>query len=179
MSGRFRFHRGFMLLELLFMLTIAAIVLLLLDKMFLDGLYLNRLAVERENRTATTESLVERLRADALGATDYAWEPAGAAGTLQLTCVGATGDAARIEWIFQGDEIRRLEDGRDAGVYSATRLGFRCALQRGARADLLALELIVAPPDRPQHRDPRITEARVLLPAKSREDANREGVVSL
>ena len=171
-------RRGFTLLELIFMLTAAALVLLVIDKLFLDGLYLQRVAAERENRAAIVTSLVERLRTDALGATAYSWKLEGDGGTLVLTTPG-TETAPTIEWIFRNDEIRRRANGCDAGAFAAERLSFEAALEPGDRADLLVLELIVAPPEQSHLTKPQTSAVRVLLPERTQTVDQREGVVSL
>ena len=162
MTRSCRRDRGFILLELIFMLTISAIVVFLLYKMCIDGMYIQRLASERDNRVTTLNAMIERLRADALVMSGYSWDQTGESAILDLiTCT--VEQTTHVTWIFGPIEIRRLEDGRDAGVFSADRLTFKTMLERGEHADTLVLQTIVAPPERNRQRDPQIDRSGVLL----------------
>lgn len=157
------------MLELIFMLTAAALVLFVLNKLLLDGLYLQRVADERINRTSLIDDLVERLRRDALQAAGHAWrsEPNRAALTFEIPTHAAV---EHVEWIFRPNEIARRVNGCDSSAFSAARLSFEACLEAKMLADLLHLKFVVQPPERSRLTKPRVSEVRILL--------NREGVSS-
>lgn len=157
---------GFMLLELIFMLTAAALVLFVLNKLLLDGLYLQRVADERINRASLIDGLVERLRRDALQAAGHAWrsEPNRAALTFEIPTHAAV---ERVEWIFRPTEITRRVNNCDFSAFSASRLSFEARLEAEMLADLLHLKFVVQPPERSRLTKPRVSEIRILLSRES------------
>lgn len=155
--------RAFMLLELMFAISVASIIFFALGKLLLDGIYLQRIAAQRANRLAVTQALTERLRADALGAVAYAWNERESASTLKLHTY-ADGSHRQVDWVFRGDQVVRRADDRDAGGFRTERLRFYAQIERNTHADILALELIVCPPARSRHSSPRSSSERVLLP---------------
>ncbi len=154
--------RAFTLLELLIAIAVAMLIIAVLGKLLLDGIYLQRIAWERSTRMAIAGALTDRLRADAMGAVAHSWEEDAAGTTLSLlTC--ADGARRQVQWVFGQDNVVRRVDGREAGSFHAERLRFSAQLERYERADLLVLDLIVSPPARARHRLPRTSSECVLL----------------
>ena len=155
--------RSFTLLGALFAISASAIILSVLGKLLLDGMYLQRIAAERSNRLAVMDSLTERLRADALGATAYAWDEGESTQTLKL-CPCADGAQHHVDWIFEGGDVLRRVDGCEAGGFHATRVGLTARVERSARCDVLILDVTVFPPTHSRSPEPRNYAQCVLLP---------------
>ena len=154
--------RAFTLLELIFAIAVAMLIVAVLGKLLLDGIYLQRIAWERSSRVAIAGALTDRLRADALGAIAHTWEEDATGATLSLfTC--ADGARRQVQWVFGSDDVLRRVDGREAGSFRAERLGFSAQIERKEQADLLMLDLIVSPPARARRRSPWISSECVLL----------------
>jgi type II secretory pathway pseudopilin PulG len=155
--------RAFTLLELLLAIAVSMLILAVLGKLLLDGIYLQRLAWERTTRSAVSGALIQRLRADALGAAAHTCEERTSGLTLDLlTCID--GQPQQVRWVFERDDVLRRADGCDAGSFCAERLQFAAHVEPQARGDLLVLDLTVSPPARARHRPPLTFSQYVLLP---------------
>ena len=163
MSRVRRRARAFTLLELMCMLSAASIVLSVLGKLLVDGIYLERIAGERADRLAVVDTMIERLRADALGATAATWNQSetGATVTLRTCCDGGR---QQVDWVFRGDDVVRRVDGREADGFQAKRVRFAARIEQGSRFDILVVEMAVRPPARARSNRPRILSEPVLLP---------------
>lgn len=164
---------AFTLLELLLAIGTAMVIVSVLSKLLLDGIYLQRITWERANRTAIASALTDRLRADVLGATTHTWEQSAASATL-LLLTWADGARRQVQWVFGTDDVTRRVDGREAGSFRAERLGFSAQIERKEHADLLVLVLTVHPPARVRRGHPRTTSECVLLPQPSAAPADGE-----
>ncbi len=158
-----RHHPAYVLLELMFTLALVTVIVFVLGKLVLDGIYLQRIAGEHANRCAVTAALTERLRADALGAIAYTWTEDAAGLTLMLSTY-ADGSHRQVRWVFRRDEALRIAGGRDAGGFSAERLQFSARIEADEQFDTLAVEFVVPPPARALRKSPRVFSEHVLLP---------------
>jgi len=161
--SRVHHTRAFTLIELMAALSAAAIILSVLGKLLVDGIYLQRIAGERLDRLAVVDTMIERLRADALGAAANAWDPNAPSPTLTLlACDGARRE--HIEWIFRGGNVIRRVDAHETDGFRASRVRFAARIDRGDRFDVLVVTMTVQPPARAHSRPPREFSEPVLLP---------------
>jgi type II secretory pathway component PulJ len=172
MSAMIRRTRAFTLVELMLAIPIMLIVMFVLGKLVIDGIYLQRIATQQANRQTVITALMNRLRADALGAAVYEWSETGGR-TLTLS-TSASGAPRRVCWTFGKDDVRRTEDGRDAGSFAAERLHFDPSIENGSRSDVLTLDLAVDPPSRAHQRKPLVFSEKVLLPPRGAAGATAE-----
>jgi type II secretory pathway pseudopilin PulG len=155
--------RAFILVELLVAIAVSMVIIAVLGKLLLDGMYLQRIAWERTSRNAVADALADRLRADALGAAGHNWIADDCGLTLNLlTC--AAGSPQNVEWRFAPESVVRRVEHREAGSFEAERLRFAARIEPNERADLLLLDLIVSPPERARYARPRIWSQCVFLP---------------
>ena len=143
MSRPRRQVRAVMLLELMLAIAVAMVVIAVLGKLLLDGIYLQRIAWERASRVAIADALTDRLRADALGTISHTWGRNASGLTLRLQGC-ADGSPQRVQWVFGQDEVLRSVDGREAGSFSAERLSFSTQVERPSRGDFSTLSSISA-----------------------------------
>jgi type II secretory pathway pseudopilin PulG len=169
-QGR-RHQRAWVLLELVLTLALVGVIVFVLGKLVLDGIYLQRIAGEYANRLAVTAALTERLRADALGAVAYTWTE-NTAGPMLMLSTYADGSHRQVLWVFRSDDVRRIAEGRDVGGFSAERLQFSARIEPGEKSDRLVLELIVPPPARAWRKSPHLSTVYVLLPREALAAAN-------
>jgi type II secretory pathway pseudopilin PulG len=165
--------RAFTLLELMVTIAVAMVIIAVLGKLLLDGIYLQRIAWERANRLAISGALTDRLHADALGAVAQVCEADDPTLTLKLLTY-ADSTSQHVQWVFRPDEVLRRVDGREAESFRAERLRFSAHVEEGARADLLVLDLIVSPPARSWRRPPRTSTEHVLLPRQTNAPVDAE-----
>ena len=171
-------RRGFTLVEMLFAVSALLIMMLVLSKMLVDGIYMQRIAGERVNRGATVAAITQRLRADAIGAVDYKMTAQGNADLLTLSTY-LDGMRREVQWIFQVENVLRLVDGHELDGYANERLLVSVALEPGTLHDILELKLTVVPPSRSRGHTPRISTEQILLPrATPAPEEKPEGVRS-
>jgi prepilin-type N-terminal cleavage/methylation domain-containing protein len=166
MTTTARRNQAFTLVEVVIAIAVVTIILAVLGKFLIDGMYLQRVATQRADRTAIIDALMRRLNADALGATRYDWVDGPSGPTLTLKTVG-DGSVRDVRYVFERDRVIRYEAGRESGVFGADRLQFDARLDFGYRWDTLVVDLMVAPPARAHWRPARITTRRILLPHAS------------
>ena len=161
-----RRDRAFTLLEVLLAATTLVVVVFLLGKLFVDGLYLQRVAADRSDRDAAIAALVDQLRYDALGASKYSWIDGEESDMLTLSTY-ADGAPRVVRYEIAPKLIRRFEGGNETGAFAAHRLEFAASASPGRYADVLDLELTPPPPPRAYHSAPRVVTESIVLPGAS------------
>ncbi|MCG3128532.1 MAG: hypothetical protein CHACPFDD_03421 [Phycisphaerae bacterium] len=152
-------RRGLLLTQLVALLPLIALLVAVLWKVANDAMYLQRVAAQRANAATISETLVRQLRGDAWAATGY--ERSGDA--LVLDVAGRDGQR-RVTYTFDGDSVRRSDQGSEQRVWRAARLSFGWSIEAGRFGDLLHVEMCVSPPARAQATSPKRFEATVVLP---------------
>lgn len=156
-------RHGYLLVELLLVIAIAAILLTIMGKLILDAIYLQRIATQHLHRMAQIEQAVETMRRDACAALASGWETDGE--SARLTLVNET-DPARetIEYRIEAARISRWERGRQSHAWEAPRLTFRGGFETGATHGLFVLTCEERPPPRATTLPLRTFEISVLTP---------------
>lgn len=154
--------RAYLLVHVVTMLPIAALLLLVLGRLLLDSLYLQRVAAEHSRIVATGADLMRRLRADALATTR--WSLSGEA--LRIDAFLPDGRTP-IEYRFAQDHIVRVAASSGERHWSAPRLQFVWRVETGGTGSVLWIELNETPPARKTAALFKRFHASVFLPMHS------------
>lgn len=156
-------RRGFLLLELVIVVVLAAGVLWILSKLLIDGLYLQRIAGQHVARVGVVDALTRRIRTDALSAIGYGWRVAEREATLVLSG-RAGGSTSEVRYVFEPDRVVRSERSGESVTWQRERLRFAARTERGPQADILYVDFIELPPPRATVLPDRRFSVSVLLP---------------
>ena len=159
-----RVRRGYVMVELLLVVTWAFAVLTLVLKGVTDGMYLVRLAAQHESRSGVVDSLSRALQADLLLASRCSWD----SGVLQLESA-----APAVHYEFTEHGVTRSANGVVSHEWRADRLTFAAGFTPGPRADLLTVEFGEAPPPRAVGLPRRATRTAFVLPRSAAASASR------
>ena len=155
--------RGFMLVHVITTLPLAAMLLLLLGKLVLDALYVQRVASEHARIVDVSEGLARSLRQDALGATTWRLSD----GLLRIETTTKSGPAS-VEYQLSTERIRRSTPGMADQSWAAPRLQFKWRVEDGPRGSVLWLDLSERAPARKVGVLTDSVVAGVLLPSRTR-----------
>ncbi len=158
MSSAPRKH-AVILVQLLLMLPIAALLLLVLGRLIVDAIYIQRVAAQHTDLVAVEEDLLRSLQRDAWAATAYQRT----ADTLLLQTVTSAG-VAQVSYTFAPALVQRSLPAGPERYWRAARLNFAWRIEPGPRADVLWLNLHELPAPRQSPAIPRDYTATVLLP---------------
>jgi hypothetical protein len=149
---------------------LGAVFLGILGKLTIDAFYLLRVAGQHSDRMAVMDSLIGRLRADAVRAVAYRWDG------HTLTLMRAADNPDRdVQYGIGIDHVWRAEAGVETDQWQMFRLGFAAECRRGLRADVLQLEFIEQPPERAGRLPDRRFALTVVLPPAAGDDAPASG----
>jgi hypothetical protein len=140
-------------------LPLAALLLLILGKLFVDTIYLQAVAAQHANLVAVADSLTRQLRQDAWATATYRQTGNG----LALQTVGAAGSVPVI-YTFEPELVRRTALDGDERVWRCRRLQFDWHVEGGPRGDVLWLDLREIRPARATAVLPRSYAVTFLLP---------------
>lgn len=155
-------RRAYLLVHVVTILPIAALLLLVLGRLLLDSLYVQRVAAEHARIVAAGADLLRQLRADALATTR--WSLRG--DVLRLEAV-LPGGQTPIEYRLARDHVARVAASSAERHWSAPRLRFVWQLETGGAGSVLWVELNESPPARKTAVLVKRFRASVFLPAQS------------
>ena len=149
---------GYLLVHVIAVLPLAALLMLILGKLVIDTLYLQRVAAQHANIVAVGDSLARHLREDTWAALDYGLD----GNAFALQTVSPAGRDS-VTYTFDKETVRRrTSDGDEA--WACTRLRFEWQVESGPRGDVLWLALREIPPARATAVLPRSFTLTFLLP---------------
>jgi hypothetical protein len=162
MSARRYRRRGFTLWAVIATMPLAALLLALLGKLVVDGIYLQRVATQHANLVATGDALTRQLRLDTWAT--VAWQRT--EDTLTLQTVGPDGPAT-VTYTLGEDFVRRTASTEAEREWRCWRLRFGWRVETGPRGAVLWLELREALPPRATAVRPRTYTTTFLLPKRA------------
>lgn len=154
-----RRRRAVSLVELLAVFLLAGPLLLVLGRVVVDALYVQRLAAQHADQVAVMDSLSRRLRQDALACAAWNWD----ADRLTLVMEAEAGPAEVVYTLEPGRIARRRPDGQQH-EWRSRRLGFAWRLDSGPGGALLVIEFVQERPPRASRVLPRTFAVSLLLP---------------
>ncbi len=152
-------QRGYLLMHVLLMLPLAALLLLILGKLVIDTIYLQRVAAQHANLVAVADSLTRQLHQDAWATATYRRT----GDSLTLQTVSPQGPVS-VTYTFEPESVRRTAPDGDERTWHCTRLQFDWHVEGGPRGDVLWLDLRKVPPARATLVLPRSFATTFLLP---------------
>ncbi|MEW6251184.1 MAG: hypothetical protein AB1716_11090 [Planctomycetota bacterium] len=155
-----RVRPAFALVHMLAVLPIAALLLMLLGRLIIDAIYVQRLAAEHLEFVTLQDDLLTALRRDACAATGYVED----GDSLVLRTAGPRGPEI-VTYTVEPQSARRTRPGETERIWQSRRLRFGWHIERGPRGHVLWLTLEQTPPARRTAVLPHSLTATVLLPA--------------
>ena len=116
-------RRGFLLVELMAVLAIAALLLGILGKLVVDMIYVQRVGAQHADRMAVLDALAQRIRADTRAAVNYDWRDS----VLKLRTLGPAG-LTDVTYAFEPDAVWRQVSGEAATEWRSRRMGIACRI---------------------------------------------------
>jgi len=150
-------RRALLLVEGLIMLAAAALLVLVLSKLLVDALRVQRSAAEHAQRTAVMDSMLRYLRRDLRAASAYEWDGR----TLSLRSPGWGG---RVEYELTTERAVRRDCGTETGAWAAERLALAFEVEHGPAGDMLYAAWIELPPPRRTELPEREFAVSLTLP---------------
>jgi hypothetical protein len=161
MTRRPNHRRGVFLSELVVALGLAALLVFLLGRLFVDSIYLQRIATQHTNRAAVIDDFARQVTKDARSATTADFTD----GVLELSLRTPAGPAT-VHYTFEPEAARRTGPLGTESVWRSIRLRFDTTVERGPDANLLQVTFTELAPPRRSALLPRSFSQTFLLPAE-------------